>query len=152
MKKACILFSLAALILYQGCSSDNPKNPKQLNPNGDSELALLMRDMYTDGMLTKQQILDGTPPEVHVKYHQIHTAKPTEPEKTADPDYTTYATLYEASVKSLLESDKEHRVESYHFMINACMNCHKSICPGPTVRIKHLYLSEKEMDALALRL
>ncbi|HZV70741.1 MAG TPA: hypothetical protein VFG10_14400 [Saprospiraceae bacterium] len=148
MRKSCILFAIAAYILYQGCSSDGTKKPKYLNPNGDSELALLMRDMYDDGMLTKQQILDGTQPEINVKYHQLHTAKATEPEKVADPDYTTYATLYEASVKSFLESNKENRVESYHFMINACMNCHKSICPGPTVKIKHMYLSEKEMASL----
>src|SRR5678816_3410224 len=87
----CILFSLS---LYLGCSTDG-KGSKIFNPNGDSELALLMRDMYDDGMVTKQEMLQGKQPDVRVKYHQLHTAKATDPEKVAAPNYNAFALAYE---------------------------------------------------------
>jgi len=143
----CILFSLS---LYLGCSTDG-KGSKIFNPNGDSELALLMRDMYDDGMVTKQEMLQGKQPDVRVKYHQLHTAKATDPEKVAAPNYNAFALAYEDAVKSFLESDATHRAESYQAMINTCMNCHQTMCPGPTRKIKHLYLSEGEVISLATR-
>ncbi|MEP6792904.1 MAG: hypothetical protein ABJB16_01150 [Saprospiraceae bacterium] len=132
-------------LFFVSCSN---RKVKSLNPNGDSELALLMRAMYDDGMLTKQALLDGKPPMVNVKYHQLHTAKATEPQKVATPNYDAFANAYESSVESFLESDTVSRVEAYHSMVNACMNCHQTICPGPTVRIKHLFLNETEMASL----
>ncbi|MBK9982006.1 MAG: hypothetical protein IPP15_06190 [Saprospiraceae bacterium] len=134
-----------APLCFISCSNGKVKS---LNPNGDSELALLMRSMYDDGMLTKQALLEGKAPVVNVKYHQLHTAKATEPEKVATPNYDAFANAYEASVKSFLESDTASRIESYHSMVNACMNCHQKICPGPTVRIKHLFLNETELASL----
>ncbi len=148
MRKYGILLLVTLFITslyFVSCSNGKVKS---LNPNGDSELALLMRSMYDDGMITKQALLDGKPPVVNVKYHQLHTAKATEPQKVATPNYDAFANAYEASVKSFLESDTASRIESYHSMVNACMNCHQTICPGPTVRIKHLFLNEKEIASL----
>jgi hypothetical protein len=148
MRKEWVVFILFSLSLYLGCSNDG-KGSKIFNPNGDSELALLMRDMYDDGMVTKQEMLQGKQPEVRVKYHQIHTAKATEPEKVANPNYNAFALAYENAVKSFLESDATYRAESYQAMINTCLNCHQTMCPGPTRKIKHLYLSEGEVISLA---
>ncbi len=148
MKKYGILLLAIVFITHFCFISCSNGNVKSLNPNGDSELALLMRAMYEDGMRTKQQLLDGKPPVVNVKYHQLHTTKATEPEKVATPNYTAFANAYESSVNSFLESDETNRAESYHSMVNACMNCHQTICPGPTVRIKHLFLNESEMASL----
>lgn len=148
MRKFANLFLVILFIIpffFVSCSNGKAKS---LNPNGDSELALLMRGMYDDGMVTKQAMLEGKPPVVNVKYHQLHTAKATEPEKVATPNYDAFANAYEASVKSFLESDTTSRIDAYHSMVNACMNCHQMICPGPTVRIKHLYLNETEMASL----
>ena len=142
------IFSLTSTISILLTVSSCSDKPRSLNPNGDSELALLMREMYDDGMLTKKQLLEGKEPEVKVKYHQLHTAKATEPQKVATPMYDAFARAYEASVNTFLESNETNRVESYHSMVDACMNCHKHICPGPTVKIKHMFLSEKEMAML----
>ena len=137
------------LLLYLGCSTDGNGPTKIFNPNGDSELALLMRDMYDDGMVTKQEMLQGKQPKVRVKYHQLHTAKATEPEKAASPNYNAFALAYEDAVKSFLESGASNRADSYQYMINTCMNCHQTMCPGPTRKIKHLYLSEAEIATIA---
>jgi hypothetical protein len=144
MRKEWMVSILFLLLLYLGCSEG--KGPSKIfNPNGDSELALLMRDMYDDGMVTKEEMLQGKQPEVRVKYHKMHTAKATEPEKVATPNYNAFAQAYEDAVTSFLKSDPSHRVETYQSMINSCMNCHQTMCPGPTRKIKHLYLSEAEI-------
>ncbi len=140
------IYALFILTLLAACE-DNSKS--SINPNGDSELALLMREMHEDGLRTKQQILDGETPEVKVKYHQLNTADATEPEKAASAAYKSFAAYYEATVKSLLESNDEKRAEQYQTMIDACMSCHQELCPGPMRKIKRLYLSDAELAKLA---
>ena len=56
MKKSWIVIGLLAGIMMTMGTSCADK-PKSLNPNGDSELALLMRAMHEEGMVTKQQLL-----------------------------------------------------------------------------------------------
>lgn len=146
MIKYFILSFLFAFIIIQGCSNDGKS--KIFNPNGDSELALLMREMYDDGMITKQQLLDGKKPEVRVKFHQIQTAQPTPPLEIDVASFQSLATAYESSVQTFLDAEPADRVDTYHNMVNACMNCHQQVCPGPTRKIKHLYLSETEEASL----
>lgn len=107
-----------------------------------------MRSMYDDGMITKQQLLDGKKPEVRVKYHDIHTAKATQPLELDVDTFNALATSYEGSVQTFLDAEPADRVATYHNMINACMNCHQQVCPGPTRKIKHLYLTETEAASL----
>ncbi len=149
MKTSWIIIGLAMGIILAGNNSCSNAKTKSLNPNGDSELALLMREMYEDGMRTKQQLLDGKQPEVKVKYKQLHTAKATEPEKVANPSYAAFAKTYEAAMDSFLFGDAGKKVEYYHSMVTSCMNCHSQFCPGPKMKIKKMYLSEKEMSSLS---
>ncbi len=141
--KYVVIFTCLATLI--SCAGDKTKT---INPNGDSELALLMRDMHDDGMRTKQQILDGKQPDVKVKYHELNTAEATEPAKAASQAYKSFATYYEATVKSLLESNESNKAESYQTMVDACMSCHQELCPGPMRKIKRLYLSDAELASL----
>lgn len=135
----------AVLLMVNTACSDKAKS---LNPNGDSELALLMREMYDDGMKTKQQLLDRKEPEVHVKYKNIHTAKSTESLHVDPANFSPYALAYEAAMDSFIAADASNKVAAYQTMVNACMNCHQTVCPGPKVKIKHLYFSEAELASL----
>ena len=139
----CVV-SVIMLVINTSCSN----KPKSLNPNGDSELALLMREMYNDGMKSKQQLLDRKEPEVHVKYKNIHTAKSTESLHVDPVNFSPYALAYEAAMDSFIASDASTKVAAYQTMVNACMNCHQTVCPGPKVKIKHLYFSEAELASL----
>ena len=142
--------ALSAGLLLIACGGDSSQKPNGIiNPNGDSELALLMRDMFEDGMLTKQQILDRRTPEIKCDYTRIHTAAATQPEKVATAEYKLYANAYEVSVETLLASDPAKRADTYQTMIAACMQCHQTMCPGPMVKIKKMYLSEVEVQALS---
>jgi hypothetical protein len=132
-----------------GLDSQGTRSGRVINPNGDSELAVLMRDMYDDGMETKRQILTGEVPEISVDYHHIRHAEATEPEKAGSNDYKLYAHAYEALTDSLLAAAPAERGSAYQLMVGACMNCHQAMCPGPMVKIKKMYLSDGELDRLS---
>lgn len=148
MRKLQLLFLMAIIIIYGAISSCGRNEAKPLNPNGDSELALLMRDMHENGMVVKQQLLAGQNPDLTIDCEKLFTAKPTEPDKIADPRYAGYAKAYESAVKSFRQVHNSDRVGTYQTMVDACMNCHKEVCPGPMVKIKRMYLSEAEMASL----
>jgi len=148
MKYIHIRFLVPLMLFQLIISSCGKKDVKPLNPNGDSELALLMRAMHENGMDVKQQLLSGEQPEITVDCQRLHTAKATEPEKVANPVYTGYAKAYEDAVKSFSQEYNADRAGSYQSMVDACMNCHREVCPGPMVKIKKMYLSDQELASL----
>lgn len=149
MKQSWIVIGLVSgLLLTVGTSCAD--KPKSLNPNGDSELALLMRAMHEEGMRTKTQLLKGESPELSVDYHKLFTAKATEPAKVANPLYAGFATSFEDAAKALGSEFNADKVGSYKKYVDACMNCHKEICPGPMVKIRKMYLSEKEIASISV--
>ena len=139
MKFFIASIALIFSILVFSCTSDNPAQ-KQLNPNGDSELALLMRVMYEDGMKIKEQIRQGKKPDVDFDFEKIHSAKATDPARMKTPDFEVFATSYVQAVQAFKAAKAEEAGMYYNGMVTACMNCHKSVCPGPTVRIKKMFL------------
>lgn len=148
MSIAQFLFLSLMIVFQLSISSCANSEAKPLNPNGDSELALMMRAMHENGMDVKQQLLLGEKPEITVDCQKLHTAKATEPAKVANPLYTGYANAYEEAVKNFDREYHADRAGAYQHMVDACMNCHREICPGPMVKIKKMYLSEKEMASL----
>src|SRR5690606_20397318 len=105
-----------------------------------SELALLMRDMYNEGMKVKTKIKNGEMPELLLEFEKIHTAKATEPEKAASAEYKAYAISYIQAVEALKKAEADQVDKSYTNMVDACMSLHRALCPGPMVRIKKMYL------------
>lgn len=140
---SCLIFFL---LLVLSCSDIEPSNsdlpPTQPNPNGDSELALLMREMFDDGMRMKEQIENGKKLEVLAKFEKIHTAQATEPEKVASKKYKMYADAYLNMLEQLKVSSEEDTPILFHGLVESCMNCHRAMCPGPMVRIKKLYVKK----------
>jgi microcompartment protein CcmL/EutN len=112
---------------------------RPLNPNGDSELALLMRAMYEDGERMKEHLESGKIPKPMADVEALLTAEATEPDKVATQEYKAFAESYIALTASLKEADAESAPELYKNMVDMCMTCHKSMCPGPMVRIEKLY-------------
>ena len=98
--------------------------PKSLNPNGDSELALLMRAMHEEGMVTKQQLLKGEQPQLKVDYHKLFTAKPTEPAKVANPLYAGFASAYEKAAQTFERGYNDAQVSAYHHVVDALSLIH----------------------------
>lgn len=112
------------------------------NPNGDSELALLMRKMFEESLDMRRAVLKGEKPEISLDLAKIHTVQATEPEKQASESYKAWGTAFLNAVKMYNEAPLSEVKEAYTLMIDQCMNCHGQLCPGPTVKIKKLYLPE----------
>ena len=143
---AIIMLVMVYVLTLTSCANTEAK---PLNPNGDSELALVMRQMHDNGMEVKQQLINGEKPELKYECSKLYTAKATEPEKVASPIYEGYARSFEASVKTFDQEFNSDKIGSYQRMVDACMNCHQEVCPGPMRKIKKMYLSEKEVALLS---
>jgi hypothetical protein len=151
MKNTYFLFVVGLLSMgwWLACNSEpiseEPSaelKASNVNPNGDSELALVMRHMYEDGMLMKARIEAGEPVTSTVEAEKLLTAHATEPEKVASNDYKNFALSYQSSLDQLLKADAAAAPQLYQNMVKTCMNCHKEFCPGPMMRIKNMWLDK----------
>lgn len=110
-------------------------------PNEDSELAILMRQMYEDSEKMRNAAIENKlPDDFRAKFKDIHTATPTE--KRKDPK--TFKKMSANFMKSMdrVYAGNGNAVQNYNAMINSCIACHASVCPGPLVRIKKLTISD----------
>ncbi|MCB0663545.1 MAG: hypothetical protein KDC24_12445 [Saprospiraceae bacterium] len=132
--------SIVAAIFILGACNEDPQNvdKKPLNPNGDSELAILMREMFDEGMMMKDMIKNGDHPEVNVEFQKILTAEATEPEKAASPEFKAFAQTYINTMEAMKDASPEDKLVLYDTMVENCMTCHEALCPGPNRRIKKL--------------
>ena len=140
MNKLIISALLLSMIYTLGCSK---KQTAQVNPNGDSELAVLMREMFEDGMDVKEAIEKGKLPKSHVEVEKLLTAEATDPKQVAMPEYEAYARVYQANYQAMLDAETDQQRETaYKSLVQTCISCHEATCPGPIVRIKKMELSE----------
>jgi cytochrome c556 len=136
MKKLIAVFPLLVALLWQACKNE----AKPLNPNGDSELAILMRQMFEDGERIREQIKNGQSVAIQVDFEKIMTATATDPAKMQGKEYPHFAASYVEAMKALRDAPPAEAQDKYSAMVATCMNCHEQSCPGPIVRIKKLTL------------
>jgi len=109
------------------------------NPTIDSELTLLMRKMYDDADSIKQSIKNNTgniTEEFIAELELVHTATPSD-RKLNNPAFTAFNELLVTEAKAL-KNQKEGKVEGFNRLVNKCIDCHKTFCPGPMIKIKKL--------------
>jgi len=141
-----IVFGLLVLfVLGVACSEEKTETPEvdkliqqPINPNGDSELALLMRAMEEEVKRIKEQVAKGEPITITLNHEEILTAHATEPKKAASPEYKAFAAAYLQAIEALKTATPGQSTSIYDQMINSCMSCHQAVCPGPMMRIKKL--------------
>jgi cytochrome c556 len=113
-----------------------------VNPNGDSELALLMRQMFDESMVAKNLILDGQPaPDFSDQFVTIHTAQETD-STVRTVEFRALSEVFLTQVRRLEEAPAEERVAAHNNMVASCLACHRVYCPGPMVKIKKLKIAE----------
>lgn len=147
MKQWIIILLIGVIVYGLGCqakvvegeSGQSEKVLQPINPNGDSELALLMREMYDESERIKQEIAAGRKPTVNFDYKKVLTAEGTEPEKVASDTYHAFAQAYVGLMNALEEATADQAPAIFLNMVDNCMDCHTALCPGPRVRIKKLY-------------
>lgn len=120
------------------CAFDEVK-VSAINPNGDSELALLMRQMFEQGEDIKELITnnEGNITQEYIdELERIHTATPTDPE-VKTPEFKAYTELMIQEANTLFSNDS-NKVKGFNNLVNRCIDCHQTFCPGPIKRIKKL--------------
>ena len=145
MKKAIIIISLfAGVLVFQAIKPDAgliefaSADTTDVNPNGSSELSLLMRDMQKYTNQAKADLKAGkTPASFPADFNKLFTAIISENNSKSE-FYNQFGELYISSVKNYASSSTENRVETYNNMVNACLACHSQHCPGPGPVIKKM--------------
>ncbi|MEI6815585.1 MAG: hypothetical protein WCL14_03160 [Bacteroidota bacterium] len=149
--RSSLLPLLVFLWLFSACThSEKPEDKskdeasctksKSMNPNGDSELALLMRQMY-DSLLAMNLIIKngGIPATFPDAFLKIHTAKPTDSHTKPD-GFDAYADDYLNTYKKIYQSPKSELKSAYNLTVQKCATCHEASCPGPLKKINKLKL------------
>lgn len=148
----CVVVALG-FIFAIGCSSEKPVEnadsakqvcaPKSVNPNGDSELALLMREManWTDSCKVAIE-LGNVVPAKPTNLQHLHSAKKTD--ETIDMSlYNSMASLYQGRVADFEGAIASNRTELFNSMVSGCVGCHQNFCGGPLVRINKMFIAAK---------
>jgi hypothetical protein len=118
------------------CKKDDP-----INPNGSSELAILMREMTALTDSVNHRLLSGRPigpyPE---KFEAILTARPTD-STINEPVFMGFANNYLDKLKGLYANEKGDLIPPFNTLVNSCITCHENFCQGPIKRIRKMVLA-----------
>jgi hypothetical protein len=102
------------------------KSPR--NPNGDSELSVLMRQFVDDLREVRTQAEAGQPVKKLLPVHRkMRCAWPTKPEERNE-QYDGRAQGYLAAVRTF---DGQPNQANYNAIIAGCIACHSVSCGGP---------------------
>lgn len=132
-------FLASFIILLATCNNPTDNKSPSYTMAVDSELTLLMRDMYNYYDTLKTDVITGVLSDKVKSFQDIHTAVATSPEKISNELYQGLASIYVNSAERLNRADV-NKVEAFNLMVDNCMNCHQQMCPGPMVKIKKLYI------------
>lgn len=115
--------------------------PSDRNPNGASELAVLMRGMEKQAEIWKGEIekMEAALSPVPASFYGLKTAAVTKP-SMKNENYNAFADDFIAFSDALVNVSPVERKDAFNSMVNGCMNCHTQMCPGPMVRIKKFLL------------
>jgi hypothetical protein len=144
-----IFFGIFSLLLI-ACNSNSTEEQCEskevevspINPNGDSELALLMRKMYNDADSIKKLITNNEgniTKEYIAELERIHTAIPTDA-NVKTPEFEAYTKLMIEEANALF-SNETNKAEGFNNLVNRCVDCHQSFCPGPIKKIRKLTIN-----------
>ncbi|PKQ70064.1 hypothetical protein [Raineya orbicola] len=114
-----------------------------LYPNGGSELAVLMREMYDDMDSIKKLVLKGElPTDLKEKFAYLHNATPTDND-TKQENYPDMAKAFMDNLNRFYEEkDKKKRIQLYKVVVQTCISCHQTHCTGVVKKIKKLEIQD----------
>ncbi|MCA6363566.1 MAG: hypothetical protein IM638_11050 [Bacteroidetes bacterium] len=108
---------------------------KPLNPNGDSELALLMREMTKSAEAMSAALKNGTAfPDKPAGFEKIINAVRTDTTIAQGP-YEAYARGWLGALDRLYTAPEASRKEMFNALVTNCSSCHQAYCHGPLERI-----------------
>ena len=103
-----------------------------------SEMSILMTDIYETSLLLKKNIIAnkklGVFPKKVLKIHKAKLSKG----KARDDFFIKQADIYLNSYKAVFKTTDQK--VAFNEMVNNCITCHETKCPGPILRIKKLFI------------
>ena len=128
---------LIILLFFMFSCSDKEKKQTIIDPNNTSEMALLMRGMFTHLETIKGKIENGESLSLEqLDFEIIHKQKATD-ESFFKEGLVPMSKEYSLVVKGFNENPTKN---NYKSIVNTCISCHQSLCPGPLERIDNLIL------------
>ena len=114
-----------------------------INPNGDSELAVLMREMRDDLRNARDHLLrEDSPASLLATHSKIRCSWPTDP-NVRNAKFDRMAVSYLLAIEDLdRETTIADKKMAYGRALNACVTCHQNTCPGPISAIRALELPQ----------
>tara|TARA_Y100000739_G_C20476227_1_gene403742 strand:+ start:350 stop:739 length:390 start_codon:yes stop_codon:yes gene_type:complete len=110
---------------------------EKINPNGDSEMSLLMRDMVISLDDIRLMIQDNkVNKKLYFDFKEIHKAEVTDSSFLFDG-----FNLMSKNFSSLLDSlELNVNSKNYNNLIESCLSCHVLVCPGPISKIDKMFI------------
>jgi hypothetical protein len=137
MKKLIII---SVVLLFAACQQKETKVTQTIiDPNNASEMALLMRNMFSQLEIVKGKILLGDDiSKEQFDIELIHKQTPTD-ESFLKEGLESMSNAYAYSVKTFNE---EPSAKHFSSIVSNCTSCHTMLCPGPLERIDNLILEK----------
>lgn len=133
---------LIFLFFLTSCyANEKPQDERKItNPNGMSEMSLIMEDWYKYMKFAGDDLKQGRKAmRIHsIEDKNIFTAKTSKKNiHGKEFDAFVHGFYYNYSQISKASSFNE-QVEEFNLTVNSCINCHQQFCHGPLGRIKKL--------------
>ena len=126
------LFLILSVLFFSACINNNEDSTIITDPNDTSEMALLMRDMFERLEVIKYKIENNESlSEEQLSFAIIHSQEATE----------GLVPMSEGYSRIINQFNNYPSKENYKSIVNSCINCHISMCPGPLERIDNLILN-----------
>jgi hypothetical protein len=126
---------LIIIILFFSSCIDKEEKKTITDPNNASEMALLMRDMFIQLEIIKEKIENGENiSSEQLDFEIIHKQKATD-ESFLKEGLVPMSKGYSLVIEGF---NKNPSKEKYKSIVNTCISCHISMCPGPLERIDNL--------------
>lgn len=130
--------TILLVLALAACAEYAPGVDARRDPNGVSELALLMREMTSDMERLRARIHNGEHAASEASIDHLFSANATEPEKAASEAFKVFGESYLHVAHTLEHTPDSLQGKVYDQLVQACANCHQTLCPGPLVRIEKL--------------
>lgn len=104
-----------------------------------------MRAMAAHADSVKARLARGADlPKKPKEFKHLLTATPTTGMHIDPITFPTFGKDYQSKLDRLYKAPRAERTQAYNALIQSCANCHGSHCPGPLMRIKHMYAKTSE--------
>ncbi len=105
-------------------------------------MATVKRAMADSTTSWKEMVKQGKLPEKFPEaFLKIHTATASD-SMMKSPGFDALATSYVEGLNLFYQSSPSELKTNYNSLVQRCINCHNSHCPGPLKRIKKLVMED----------